>query len=383
MATPINAPMAGEIWHLSIEDLFQPVQEAVRLGGDGPFVINLSVSTAPINVPTKAFTNSPLDAHVYQIQVTEDGRTRFRLRLGPFASEDEADAILAEVRDTYPGALTATASASDLRVIGSMQAKADHRPKAAQPAEVVIEKSVSQKIAAKQAPQEVAAVAAEKAAAEKALPQAAAPQKLEAAEISIDIAWPSPELGVPPSAPQRAAPQLEAPPPAVKQGAPKAAAAVSETPKAQWVLPELDVPLPTLQKPPPAAAPRELFAKAAAPAPAPVQEPFELTIAPPYSLAGVAPVLTEVVTPAKAPFRKKGSPKPPRIAAPVARETVAHTVKAPQPASAAAAAPRSSRTGTRSSHTRIRARAGSESRVGAAAQESNGTAVGAKHGTAA
>lgn len=212
MATPINAPMAGEIWHLSIEDLFQPVQGAQRLGGDGPFVINLSVSTAPINVPTKAFTNSPLHAHVYQIQVTEDGRTRFRLRLGPFASEDEADAILAEVRDTYPGALTATASASDLRVIDSMQAKADHRPKASQPADVVIEKSVSQKIAAKQAPPEAAA-----AAAEKALPQAATLQKLEAAEISIDIAWPSPELGVPPSAPQRAAPQLQAPPPAVKK----------------------------------------------------------------------------------------------------------------------------------------------------------------------
>ena len=127
MATPINAPMAGEIWHLSIEDLFQPVQEAPRLGGDGPFVINLSVSTAPISVPTKAFTNSPLSAHVYQIQVTEDGRTRYRLRFGPFASEDQADAVLAEVRDTYPGALTATASASDLRVIGTMQAKADQR----------------------------------------------------------------------------------------------------------------------------------------------------------------------------------------------------------------------------------------------------------------
>jgi hypothetical protein len=120
MATPINAPMAGEIWHLSIEDLFQPVREAPRLGGDGPFVINLSVSTAPISVPTKALTNSPLDAHVYQIQVTEDGRTRYRLRFGPFASEDQADAILAEVRDTYPGALTATASASDLRVIETM-----------------------------------------------------------------------------------------------------------------------------------------------------------------------------------------------------------------------------------------------------------------------
>src|ERR1700742_990782 len=126
MATQMNAPVAGEIWHLSIEDLFQPVQGAPRLGGDGPFVINLSVSTAPINLPTKPFT-SRQDAHVYQIQVSEDGRTRFRLRLGPFKTEDEADALLAEVRDTYPGVPTATASGSDLRAIESMAARANQR----------------------------------------------------------------------------------------------------------------------------------------------------------------------------------------------------------------------------------------------------------------
>src|SRR5580704_3342055 len=182
MATPINAPMAGEIWHLSIEDLFQPVQEAPRLGGDGPFVINLSVSTAPISVPTKAFTHSPLDAHLYQIQVTEDGRTRYRLRLGPFASEDEADAILAEVRDTYPGALTATASGSDMRVIASMQAKADQRAAAAKPADLVIEKSVSKKIAAEKAtPEKVAQEAApEKSTHEKATHEKATHEKVAA-----------------------------------------------------------------------------------------------------------------------------------------------------------------------------------------------------------
>src|SRR5580698_5885734 len=149
MAPQMNAPVAGEIWHLSIEDLFQPVQEAPRLGGDGPFVINLSVSTAPINLPSKPFT-SRQDAHVYQIQVTEDGRTRFRLRLGPFKSEDEADAILAEVRDTYPGALTATASGSDLRVIESMEAKATQR-QASQKAQTTQKVQVSQKAAADKA----------------------------------------------------------------------------------------------------------------------------------------------------------------------------------------------------------------------------------------
>jgi hypothetical protein len=302
------------------------VQESPRLGGDGPFVINLSVSTAPINVPNKAFTNSPLDAHVYQIQVTEDGRTRYRLRLGPFASEDEADAILAEVRDTYPGALTATASGSDLRVIESMQAKADHRAKVARPADLVIEKSVSQKIAAGQAAPTAAAVAAEKAA----------PQKAEAPEISIDIAWPTPELGVPPSAPQRASPPPAATPPAaIKREAPPVAAPVA--PKTQWALPELDVPLPTLQKQAAAPAPLAPVAKAAA-APAPEAEPFELKIAPPFSMAGVAPVLTEVVMPKRPPLPKNASPKSAAIAAPVLTDSVASKIKMPAPSAAAASA---------------------------------------------
>jgi hypothetical protein len=314
MATPINAPMAGEIWHLSIEDLFQPVEEAPRLGGDGPFVINLSVSTAPINVPTKAFTHSRLDAHVYQIQVSEDGRTRYRLRLGPFTSEDEADAVLAEVRDTYPGALTATASASDLRVIGTMQAKADHRPSAARPADLVIEKSVSHKIAA------------QKAAPEAALAAAAKP---EIPEISIDIAWPTPELGVPPSAPLRAAPP-PAPHAATKSEPPPVAVVAVSAPRPQWALPELDVPLPSIQKRP--APPVASVAKpAAAPAPAAAPEPFELKIAPPYSIAS-APVLTEVVTPMKAPAPKNASPKPAVIAAPVLTDSVTPKIKAQPPA---------------------------------------------------
>lgn len=323
MATPINAPMAGEIWHLSIEDLFQPVQESPRLGGDGPFVINLSVSTAPISVPTKAFINSSLDAHVYQIQVTEDGRTRYRLRLGPFASEDQADAILAEVRDTYPGALTATASGSDLRVIESMQAKAGHRAKVARPADLVIEKSVSQKIAAAPAAPAAAVMA------EKASP----PQKAEAPEISIDIAWPTPELGVPPSAPRRATPAPAATPvAAIKREA--APAAAPPAAKAQWALPELDVPLPTVQKPAATPAPLAPVARAAAAAPAP--EPFELKIAPPFSMAGVAPVLTEVVMPKRPPHPKNASPKPAVIAAPVLTDTVAPKIITPARAAAAA-----------------------------------------------
>lgn len=129
MAAPINTPLNVDMWHLSIDDLLAPLPEVSRLGGSGPFVINLSVSTAPISLPATRIAGQ--QAHVYQIQRVEDGRTRYRLRLGPFADEDTANSILAVVREIYPSALTATAAADDLRAIAPMQAKLDaQRPPA-------------------------------------------------------------------------------------------------------------------------------------------------------------------------------------------------------------------------------------------------------------
>lgn len=136
MATPINTPLTGEIWHLSIDDLLAPLPAAPRLGGPGPFVVNLSASTAPISQPIKGIVGCE-HAHVYQIQRTEDRRVRYRLRLGPFASEDAADAILEKVRDIYPSALTATAEADDLRAIAAIQAKLDAQLAAHKPVEKV------------------------------------------------------------------------------------------------------------------------------------------------------------------------------------------------------------------------------------------------------
>src|SRR6267378_6951398 len=121
MAAPKNTPMSGEIWHLTIDDLLAPLPEATRLGGPGPVVINLSASTAPITVPAKSIAGCE-QAHMYQLQRTEDRRPRYRLRLGPFSSEDEADAVLTIVRDIYPGALTATADDDDLRAIATLRA---------------------------------------------------------------------------------------------------------------------------------------------------------------------------------------------------------------------------------------------------------------------
>jgi hypothetical protein len=123
MAATTNTPSTEDIWHMNIEDLFAPLPEKTRLGGPGPFVINLSASSAPIDVPAKGIAGCA-HAHVYQVQRIEDRRPRYRLRLGPFTREDDADAELLKVRDIYPGALTATADADDLRIIAALQVKA-------------------------------------------------------------------------------------------------------------------------------------------------------------------------------------------------------------------------------------------------------------------
>jgi hypothetical protein len=138
MGAPTNTPSTGEIWHLSVDDLLAPLPDRARLGGPGPFVINLSASTAPIAVP-KGVAGCQ-HAHVYQVQRMEDRRPRYRLRLGPFANEDDAEAALNKVRDIYPGALTATADADDLRAIATRQAKADaHQSPAEKPAAPTVE----------------------------------------------------------------------------------------------------------------------------------------------------------------------------------------------------------------------------------------------------
>ena len=133
---------------MNIEDLFAPLPEKTRLGGPGPFVINLSASSAPIDVPAKGVAGCS-HAHVYQVHRIEDRRPRYRLRLGPFAREDDADTELLKVRDIYPSALTATADADDLRIIAALQVKAPALPSpTAKPAEPTPVEAVAKQVEA-------------------------------------------------------------------------------------------------------------------------------------------------------------------------------------------------------------------------------------------
>jgi hypothetical protein len=120
----------------SFDELSAPVSEAAPLGGPGPFVINLGASSAPMELPAAEITRDS-QAYVYRIRRNEDGRIRYRLRLGPFLREEDADAALSTVRHVYPSALTATAWVEDLNAIAVQQAKAGiSRPEVASVADL-------------------------------------------------------------------------------------------------------------------------------------------------------------------------------------------------------------------------------------------------------
>jgi len=308
----MNTPLTREIWHLSIDDLLEPLPETPRLGGPGPFVINLSASTAPISPPIKDIPGSDC-ALVYQIKRTEDRRLRYRLRLGPFANEDDADVVLAKVREFYPSALTATADTDDLRTIASMQAKADALRSTAQK---------STEGAPAPAPT-VASAASAKASSEKAS-VAAAPVPAAPAAVAVAPAPAAPVAAAPVAAasetvaPIAKAPVIEAPVTVASAPAAPAAATPAPVPAA-----------------PIAAAP----GAAAATPKAPVAEAPPVTVASAPAVKAPAPVAPVAKTPvAKAPAVVVAAPAAPAAAAPAPAPTAA-IAAAPEAAAAVAKAP--------------------------------------------
>lgn len=98
------------------------------------FVINLCASMTPMpEVPKslKGFESYKL----YQVSKMEDGRRRYRLRLGFFTSEADAELVVSSVRNIYPAAFSGGLSAEDLRYTGGFQARP--LPPAEKPAAVM------------------------------------------------------------------------------------------------------------------------------------------------------------------------------------------------------------------------------------------------------
>jgi hypothetical protein len=156
--------------------------------GTSLFVINLCASMAPLANVGKTLPG--LETYrLYQVARREDGRTRYRLRLGFFTAEADAEAVLNSVRDAYPTAFTACLCDEDRKFTRGFLPESAPAAQAPKPVAVApkIAVVVENKPAAKPAPAKVAAPAVKptaKAAASdtvtvKALTPAAKPAAVQ------------------------------------------------------------------------------------------------------------------------------------------------------------------------------------------------------------
>jgi hypothetical protein len=117
------------------------IAENIRINNSGPdraFVINLCASTSPMALTPP---NSPeLKRYTFFVsRQREDGRERFRLHMGYFTSQQEAENLLAAVRDVYPAAWVGPAPTTG--------APRRARPTAAMPAPIVPKPNVAAPVA--------------------------------------------------------------------------------------------------------------------------------------------------------------------------------------------------------------------------------------------
>ncbi len=87
------------------------------MSATGVFVINLYASMTPMPSVPKSLKGYE-SYRLYQVSKVEDGRHRYRLRLGFFNSEADAEIALASLRSLYPAAFTSRAGAEDMRFAG-------------------------------------------------------------------------------------------------------------------------------------------------------------------------------------------------------------------------------------------------------------------------
>ena len=131
MAKAGKAHAPEDIWHLSIDDLLAAPKAPEGCTARGPYVINLSTSTASIGRPPKGLRGVD-GLHLYQLRRESEGRVQFMLRLGIIATEVEADAILGEVLEHYPGATKDSAQHDDRAAVDAQSLPAE-QPTPAQP----------------------------------------------------------------------------------------------------------------------------------------------------------------------------------------------------------------------------------------------------------
>jgi hypothetical protein len=91
-----------------------PGVNATSSTGEPLFVINLCAAMTPIDLNSQPIAG--LDQYkLYQVSRMEDGRRRYRLRLGFFSNESQAEDVLSSVRGRYATAFTSCLCEEDLK----------------------------------------------------------------------------------------------------------------------------------------------------------------------------------------------------------------------------------------------------------------------------
>ncbi len=125
--TPTPKLASGAVPHAGTDD--RTVSAAGAAAPSGPFVLNLCSSSTPMALEhpqlaqLKRFT-------FFVSRRLEEGRERFRLHMGYFASLAEAEEWLNAVRDIYPGAWAGEAPGKKLRERAAAAAQAAQTPAA-------------------------------------------------------------------------------------------------------------------------------------------------------------------------------------------------------------------------------------------------------------
>jgi hypothetical protein len=289
LARPGKAQASEDLWHLSIDDLFASPAQAATGPVTGPFVINLSLSTAPSGAMPRGMPRFERLC-VYQLKRNAGEREEFCLRLGIIQTELEADAILAAVREHYPAARKESASAEDATAVKARAARAAMRVEQAKKAQARMQQAAAAVAAhrATRSPRPKAAPAAPRTPTPSAPPLRAPPPSAPQSWNVDDVL---PQFAA--LAPVKCEPVKRAPvakPHGSKAVTPAAAAASPQTPAARKpaqpaprTRPAKRTPAPNrVQAPPTARAPQRT--KPAPNPPAPESKPtmaIEFTPPPP------------------------------------------------------------------------------------------------------
>jgi hypothetical protein len=163
--------------------------------GSSLFLVNLCASMAPVQLTNKTLPGLE-NYRLYQVTRVEDGRTRYRLRLGFFATQAEAEDVLAKVREQYPTAFTTCLCEEDRRhtrgyVVKAAPAKSQMSVVRSNPAKPAVAQAAP-KPAAKPTTASKPAAAAPKPQAQIAA-KPAAPSAADIISVD-DLSWDPPAL---------------------------------------------------------------------------------------------------------------------------------------------------------------------------------------------